>query len=49
MNVLKTVGAGGVGRTVADLEGLRRMYTRMVKRAKSRMLIGVAIVALLLC
>lgn len=46
MNVLKTVGVGGAGSTVADLEGRRRMYTRMENRAKRRILIGVAIVAL---
>lgn len=46
---MNTVGAGGVGRTVADLEGRSRMYTRMEKSAKRRMLIGVAIVALWSC
>ena len=43
---MKTVGAGGAGSTVADLEGLKRMYTRIEKRLKRRMLMGVAIVAL---
>jgi hypothetical protein len=40
------VGAGGAGSAVADFEGRKRMYTRMEKRLKRRMLIGVAIVAL---
>lgn len=43
---MKTVGDGGVGRAVADLDGRRRMYTRMAKREKRRMFRGVAMVAL---